>query len=147
MRLVSILILLIISSNCFSQDTFTNREQKSIVQIETIVKEQSEAWNNGDLKGFMGGYWNNSSLVFIGRKGLTYGWQQTLNNYLNSYPNKKAMGKLTFTRKEIKVLNRKYVYYIGGWHLEREEGDLEGHFDLLWKKIGGEWKIISDHSS
>ena len=76
------------------------------------MKEQELAWNNGDLNGFMNYYWNNDSLKFIGSRGITCGWQKTLNNYLTSYPNKEAMGVLTFTIKEATQLSKKkYFYY------------------------------------
>jgi hypothetical protein len=31
--------------------------------------------------------------------------------------------------------------------LKRTIGDLQGHFDLLIKRVKGEWKIVADHSS
>jgi hypothetical protein len=36
------------------------------------------AWNRGDLsKRFMDTYWKSDSLMFIGKSGVTYGWQNT----------------------------------------------------------------------
>jgi hypothetical protein len=35
--------------------------------------------------------------MFIGKSGITYGWQKTLDNYKKGYPDKEAMGKLHFT--------------------------------------------------
>lgn len=115
--------------------------------INELMKKQEVCWSSGDLECFMEPYWHSDSLKFIGRKGLTYGWQKTLENYKKSYPSSEDMGKLTFTNLYIEQLSTDYVSVIGKWHLERSMGNLEGHYSLLWKRMGGQWKIISDHSS
>lgn len=118
-----------------------------IAEIEKVLAMQEAAWNNGDLEGYMQGYWNNDSLAFIGKSGITYGWQQTLSNYQKSYPDKAAMGQLKFTLLRKHQQSPKSAYIVGKWHLEREAGNLEGYFSLLWRKIKGRWVIVSDHSS
>ena len=129
---------------------FTLISLKSIGQeaaIRSLLQKQTEAWNRGDIEGFMGGYWKNDSLMFIGKSGITYGWQQTLDNYKKGYPDKTAMGELTFTLIEMKPLSKKYFSVVGKWHLKRTIGDLSGHYTLLLKKIKGKWVIVKDHSS
>ena len=128
--------------------TFTSlyAQTKSETAIRTVLSIQEKAWNNGDLEGFMKGYWQSDSLMFIG-KSVTYGWQNTLNNYKKSYKDTTSMGKLHFEILQMKRLSFMYYYVVGKWHLTRSIGDLEGHFTLLFKKIGNEWVIVSDHSS
>jgi ketosteroid isomerase-like protein len=116
-------------------------------EIRALLQKQTEAWNRGDIEGFMEGYWKNDSLMFIGKSGITYGWQQTLNNYKRGYPDKTAMGQLTFTLIEMKSLSKKYFSVVGKWHLKRTIGDIGGHYTLLMKKIKGKWVVVSDHSS
>jgi hypothetical protein len=116
-------------------------------EIRALLQKQTEAWNRGDIEDFMEGYWKNDSLMFIGKSGITYGWQQTLDNYKRGYPDKTAMGQLTFTLIEIKRLSSKYYSVVGRWNLKRTIGDIGGHYTLLMKKINGVWVIISDHSS
>ena len=128
---------------CFSGFTQTKNEK----EILSILRTQDECWNRGDVEGFMQTYIKSDSLMFIGKSGVTYGWQNTLNNYKKGYPDKAAMGKLDFTLIYIKRLSRKYYHVVGKWHLARTAGDLQGHFTLLIKKVKGEWKIIADHSS
>ena len=122
-------------------------QSKTEKQIISILKIQDEAWNIGDINGFMETYWKHDSLMFIGKSGVTYGWQNTLNNYKKGYPDTTAMGKLNFTLIDIKKLSRKYYHVVGKWHLKRSIGDLQGHFTLLMQKIKGKWYIIADHSS
>ena len=117
------------------------------LQIRKLLHDQTAAWNGGDIETFMKGYWENDSLMFIGKSGITYGWSKTLNNYKKSYPDTASMGKLTFTLIRLQHLSPEYFYVIGKWHLQRTIGNLEGHFTLLFKKISGQWVIIADHSS
>jgi hypothetical protein len=57
------------------------------------------------------------------------------------------MGKLSFDIITVKKLSSEYYYVVGKWMLKRTIGDLSGHYDLLLKKIKGNWYIIADHSS
>jgi len=130
----------LISMTAFSQD----KDKTTILQI---LDRQTQAWNNGDLESFMKGYWENDSLCFIGKSGVTYGWTNTLNNYKKGYPDTAAMGKLHFDILSVKRLSPEYYHVIGKWHLQRTAGDLSGHYTLVFRKISGQWVIISDHSS
>jgi len=115
--------------------------------IRKLMQTQTDAWNRGDLEGFMQTYWKNDSLTFIGKHGVTHGWQQTLDNYKKGYPDKAAMGTLSFDIIEVKKLSGDYYYVTGGWKLQRTADAPSGYYTLLLRKIKGEWKIVSDHSS
>ena len=125
----------------------SNAQTKDEIAIRKVLSIQSDAWTRGDIDGFMKGYWKNDSLVFIGKNGVTYGWQNTLNNYKKGYPDTATMGKLTFTLISVKRLSEKYYRVIGKWFLKRTIGDVGGHFTLLLEKIKGVWVIIEDHTS
>ncbi len=120
--------------------------QNDLVMVRAEMEAQQSSWNNGDIVGFMEYYWKSDSLKFIGSKGITYGWQKTLDNYIRSYPDKATMGVLKFTIRECTQLSPTSVYVIGQWQLEREK-PVGGYFTLLWRKIGGKWVIVSDHTS
>ncbi|GAA4358325.1 nuclear transport factor 2 family protein [Hymenobacter saemangeumensis] len=116
--------------------------------IMQVLNAQTQAWNQGNIPGYMQGYWQSDSLVFIGKKGLTYGWQPTLDNYQKSYPDAAAMGQLSFTSLKITPLEAGTAQVVGGWHLARPQaGDLQGHFLLIMRKIDGKWVVVADHSS
>ena len=115
--------------------------------ILKVLEDQRIAWNQGDLKTYMEGYWHSDSLVFIGKNGPKYGWDNTLANYQKSYPDVNAMGYLDFANLQITLLNNKFVYVSGSWKLTRTKDELKGYFTLLFKKVKGKWVIISDHSS
>ncbi len=122
-------------------------QSKDELSIKKAMSEQVTAWNNGDIKGLMLTYWQNDSVMFIGKSGVTYGWQNTFDNYKKGYPDTAAMGKLDFKILETKKLSAEYYFVVGQWYLTRSIGDIGGHFTLLFKKIKGKWLIIADHSS
>lgn len=138
-----LLLLLLLATFYITGFAQSNRENL----IRSLLDKQTEAWNKGDINAFMQTYWKSDSLVFVGKNGVTYGWQNTLDNYKKGYPDKTAMGKLQFTIIRIEYLSNEVYNVIGKWHLTRTIGNLQGHYTLLIKKIKGEWLIVQDHSS
>ena len=131
-------LLFFITSAVFAQDKGA---------ILNTLETQRQAWNKGDLEGFMQSYWKSDSLLFVGQSGPKYGWQTTLDNYRKSYPDRAAMGTLNFDIREVRFLSKDDAFVLGAWHLKREKDDPKGYFTILLKKIDGQWKIVSDHSS
>ncbi|MGG9970692.1 YybH family protein [Ferruginibacter sp. SUN002] len=135
-------------SICFFLITQNSSAQsKDETTIRNILKEQSAEWNKGNLETFMQGYWKSDSVMFIGNNGITYGWQNTLDDYKKGYPDTAAMGKLNFDILEVKRLSVLYFFVVGKWHLTRSIGDVGGVFTLLFKKVKNKWVIVADHSS
>jgi ketosteroid isomerase-like protein len=140
MRFFLLFIIFIFSTQAFAQ----GREEKKIL---SLLSAQTKAWNNGDLEGFMETYWKSDSLMFIGKSGVKWGWQATLDSYKKGYPDTIAMGKLSFDILQVKKLSPEYYFVVGKWMLARSIGDLSGHYNLLLRKIKGRWYIVADHSS
>jgi uncharacterized protein (TIGR02246 family) len=140
MKTKLLLFCLIVSFVSYSQSKDENA-------IRQLLAQQTESWNKGDIEGFMQTYWKSDSLMFIGKSGVHFGWQETLKNYKRGYPDTTSMGKLSFDIITIKKLSPQYYYVVGKWMLKRTVGDLNGYFDLLFRKIGRRWFIIADHSS
>lgn len=115
--------------------------------IQQAMDNQEQCWSRGDLDGFMSGYWKSDSLRFMGKRGITKGWQTTLDNYKKSYPDKATMGKLQFDIVSFEPLDAKGMFVVGKWTLLREKDTLGGYYSLIWRKIDGEWKVVFDHTS
>ena len=131
----------------FSFSIILSAQSKDEVVIRKMLKQQENAWNEGNLEKFMIGYWQNDSLMFIGKTGPTYGYTNTLANYKKGYPDTSNMGKFTSTIISFKKLSVEYYYVTGKWFLKRTIGDASGHYTLLMRKIKGQWVIVADHSS
>jgi len=138
-------VIAIVLSMLFS--VMLNAQPADEAAVRRILAEQTGSWNKGNLDDFMKGYWNSDSLMFIGSNGITYGYQNTLNNYKKNYNGPGKMGILKFTLLKVQQLSPEYFFVVGKWELERKAGNVSGHYDLIFRKIDGVWKIISDHSS
>ena len=137
-------LLLVVISSISGQIQAQSPDEKSILKI---LDDQTKYWNQGNLDQFVKGYWHHDSLMFIGQSGVTYGYQNTLNNYKKNYSDTAKMGKLAFDIIKIQRLSQDYYFVVGKWFLKRSVGDLNGHYTLLFRKINNEWVIVADHSS
>ena len=142
MKKLLLIFCLLSLMTCQGQTT----EQEDKEAIILVMKTQEKAWSNNDLEGFMKGYWQSDSLKFYGSRGLTKGWQQTLDNYKKGYPTKEHSGSLNFTIDDISKIENGTYSVMGQYHLKRSVGDANGVFLIIFKKINGEWKIIADMS-
>ena len=117
-------------------------------EVVRVMASQMDAWNQGNLEGFMQGYWPSDSLLFVGKSGITRGHAATLERYRLGYPTKSDMGTLTFRNEKWVQVSRNSGWLVGGWHLDKEgQANAEGMYTLLWRRIHGEWVIVADHSS
>ena len=114
--------------------------------ILIVMAMQQDAWNQGDIKQYMQGYWLSDELKFVGKNGIKYGWQNTLNNYIKSYPDKATMGQLEFDVLQVNIYGDS-AFVLGKWSLKRKEDNPNGYYSLYWKKINNQWRIVIDHSS
>ena len=137
---VLLFTFLVFAATSFSQN-------KDEMEVRNLLAEQTKQWNNGNIPPFMKTYWQSDSLMFIGKSGVTYGWQNTLQNYQKNYPDKTAMGQLKFELLEVKRLSPAYFFVVGKWFLTRSIGNIGGTFTLLFRKINNRWVIVADHSS
>lgn len=142
-NLVLTTLLLLVSGLSLSAQS-----NKDAAAIRKVMNDQDAAWNRGDLEAFMSiGYWRSDKLKFVSGDKITYGWQQTLDNYRKTYGSADKMGKLTFSDLEIELLSRDSAFVTGSWHLKREKDDPKGKFTLLFRKMKEGWRIVVDHSS
>ena len=117
-------------------------------QIHALLADQQAAWNAGDIDGFMQGYWKSPQLRFASGDTITYGWEETLARYKARYADRSVMGALKFDVFETKVHTQNDAMLFGRWTLLRpEKGDIGGLFTLALRRIDGEWRIVSDHTS
>ena len=114
-----------------------------------VLTKQENAWNRGDLNEFATGYKNSPDTLFIGHQ-VSRGYEQMLADYRRNYPNKDAMGTLSFTELEAHILDEHYAVVVGHYHLDRGKkagGNAEGIFSLVLEKTDAGWKIIVDHTT
>lgn len=142
-KIIFLLIMLPFSIVCWAQ--IISAEDRN--EILNLLEKQRTAWNNGDLHGYMQGYWQSDSLRFVTKSGITYGWNETLSRYKIAYPTKEAMGNLVFEVLSLEKIAEGSALMIGRWNLSVKEKIISGSFSLIFRKIGAKWLIVVDHSS
>ena len=118
-------------------------------EIRAVLARQSDAWNRGDVKGYMEGYSNTPSTIFVGKE-VQRGYQQVLERYLVKYPTPAKMGHLTFSDVEVHLAGPADAWVLGRWHLKRTRrggGDVGGVYTLVFHREAVGWRIVLDHTS
>jgi ketosteroid isomerase-like protein len=118
--------------------------QADEVAIRQVMHAQEERWNAGDIPGFMQGY--SDTICFIGRRGRTCGREAVTANYISSYPDQEAMGRLAFGIIEVVPVGEAGAWLTGTWQLARRKDTLAGGYSLLWTRERVGWRIVRDHS-
>jgi ketosteroid isomerase-like protein len=132
----------------FTMALAQSEKQKTAIRAEItrVMTDQAIAWNNGDVDGFMKGYWKSEKLVFVSAE-VTRGWQPTLDRYKKSYSSRALMGTLSFSDLEIDVFSKDSAAVLGSWSLARDKDNPHGKFTLIFKRFKDGWKIVHDHTS
>ena len=145
-RVWSVAVLLFISAACTRPP---QRVADPVTQVRIVWTAQVEAWNRGDLDGFMAGYWKSPALVFFSNGDETRGWQETLDRYRARYQAEgKRMGTLDFPQLEFKELGPEAVLARGRWRLKMPDGkESSGMTSVTFQKLSEGWRIVHDHSS
>ena len=136
-RWLSGILLFFAVSGCAAQDH---------PEIRSVLEAQQAAWNNGDLAGFMAGYWKSDDLVFSSPDGETHGWQATLERYKTRYGSRKKMGELTFSRLTVARPTPETAEVSGQFKVVASDGVKTGRFYLRMRRIDGSWVIVRDHT-
>ena len=146
-QLSALFLLVLISCNMNNTNTVDTIKQdpNEIDAIKNILSSQKECWNNGDIDGFMQGYWNSEKLIFTSLSHKpAYGWKNTLERYKNSYPTKSSMGELRFEILDLKLISKTTATLKGKWELIREKDHPNGLFWLDIEKFDRNWLITKD---
>src|SRR5438552_3620781 len=115
--------------------------------VRAVLNAQRDAWNRGDIEGYMDGYDRSPDTVFVSGDRINRGWQTVLDRYKKSYDSREKMGVLTFSDVEITVLSKDAAAVLGRWRLKRANDEPHGTFTLLFRKTKAGWKIVHDHTS
>lgn len=115
--------------------------------IRAVLQTQQDAWNRGDIEGFMNGYWRSDETVFVGGD-VRRGWKNVLEYYKTKYSDREKMGMLTFSDFEITTLGPDSALVLGSWKLDFAGGkNVHGKTTLIFRRFPEGWRIVHDHSS
>ena len=145
--LTLLLLLPIITMAVQAQTSGKQKNAKTIAAIRAVLDAQRDAWNRGDVEGYMDGYERSELTVFVSGDNLTRGWQTVLERYKKNYNTREKMGTLIFSDLEVTLLGKDAAVVLGRWHLQRANDEPHGRFTLVFRRTKQGWKIIHDHTS
>lgn len=117
--------------------------------LAALLDASAEAWNAGDLDGFISDY--AADATFVGSRGLIRGADAIRQLYAEGYWASGAPpDALRFEILDARATGRESAVGFGRYILyDRATGATTGtgHFTLVLRRIDGSWKIVHDHSS
>jgi uncharacterized protein (TIGR02246 family) len=123
------------------------QQNQLVAEIRAVIQAQQEAWNRGDIEGFMNGYARSDSTIFVSGDDVTRGWQTVHDRYKTKYSDREKMGMLTFSNLEITPLGSDAAVVLGQWKLDRKQDQPHGRFTLIFRHSADGWRIVHDHTS
>jgi len=138
---------LLLSAFCLVISCASSRAD-DVAAIRALLDAQVQAWNRGDLEGYMAGYWKSPDLEFFSGSTITRGWQPTLERYRSRYQSGgHEMGTLTFSELKIDLAGPNAAIASGRWALRMKDGSPNGLFTVILRRLPEGWRIVHDHSS
>jgi len=128
-------------------ETNSRRDAKTQAAVRAVLDAQRDAWNRGDVAGYMDGYARSEHTVFVSGDSVTRGWQTVLDRYKKNYNSREKMGTLTFSDLEITPMGNDTAIVLGRWHLQRANDEPHGRFTLILRRTKQGWKVVHDHTS
>ena len=158
MRLAIVFLLGVVGLSCRASDARNSMQGGSdrpasgnpgavTLDLQDVLNEQVDAWNRGDIEGFMDYYWRSEDLDFISGDTVLRGWQATLERYKRKYPTKEAMGWLDFDDLQVTAMGEDEAQVTGRWRIRAGRKISRGGFELKFRRIEGRWLIARDHTT
>ena len=117
------------------------------IEVRGVLDAQVEAWNRGDIDGYMNGYARGDATLFVSGDTVTRGWQTVRDRYATRYDSRDKMGTLAFSDVEITMLGDTVAAATGRWELTRAGDKPHGRFTVILRRTPEGWRIVHDHTS
>lgn len=153
MRLVATLFVFGLACAHGDRELDPKREQTAIIDL---LRTQQDAWNRGDLDGFLRGYDPGPELVFTSGGQIRRGFAETRARYHARYgaAGTRSMGQLEFEILDVRLLGPDGAVVLGRWRLRFPTATeapgsppAEGVFSLALLRTPSGWRIVHDHTS
>jgi uncharacterized protein (TIGR02246 family) len=129
-------------------DAVTGDEQTETQTILQLLQEMTARWNQHDIDGFMTFFWHSDDLVAVIDSEVFRGWNALYRSYEKGYSDRNAMGFISVTRVEVKLLQPDLAAVITWWALEYtpHRTEVMGTSTVNLRKFSEGWRIIFIHS-
>lgn len=116
--------------------------------VDHLLTQSEEAWNAGDLEGFVGWYERGPETTFLGSSGLTHGWEAIRDRYAGRFQPGAARDSLRFEDLETRPLAPSLGLATARYVLFQDDSvTATGVFTLIVERTPEGWRIIHDQSN
>lgn len=119
-------------------------------EIVAALHASADAWNRGDLDGFLRTYLDSPELTFIGRDEVVRGFSTLRALYDGGHFEGGPPPRLRFDVLEVRPLGEPTALLIGRYTLQDTASGATtstGLFTLVWGRTPEGWRILHDHTS
>jgi hypothetical protein len=117
-------------------------------RVEEILQLSADAWNTGNLEGFMVHYERAPTTTYIGSSGLLVGYDAIHGRYAPDFEPAAARDSLRFESIRTRRLEQRFGIATARYVLYRDgQTTSTGPFTLVLMQVEGAWKIIHDQSA
>jgi ketosteroid isomerase-like protein len=143
-RLAAVLVAVAVTG-CAGARQFSAADR---AEVTGVLQRQRDAWNRGDLDGYMAGYAKTSGLVFTSGAQIRRGFEVTRDRYRKRYGGDRAgMGQLEFEILDVQPTGADGAVVLGRWRLRDTPNAGSGVFSVVLERRPEGWRIIHDHTS
>lgn len=120
-------------------------------QVVDVLLRSAQAWNRGDLDGFVDPYERSERTTFVGGRGFHRGFDELRDGYIRGYwADGSPRDSLAFDVADVRPLDQDAALLLGRYILlDRSTGSTTstGVFSLVFVRTADGWKITHDHTS
>ena len=144
MRWLAVVSCLTVSA-CSPRRTFDEDDRRAVVEV---LERQRDAWNRGDLDGYMEGYARTPALVFTSGGKIRRGWDEARAAYQQRYgQDRSGMGQLAFEIVDVQPVGADAAIVLGRWRLTDTPQAGGGVFSVILERRPEGWRIVHDHTT
>ena len=140
--------LLLMTVLLFSAVSGAQAQDNAQALIQKELDEMLVAWNRDDLDAHIAAYAD--SATWTTATGLLHGKAAIKQTLIRSFQRgNELLGELSFGKSVFRRLSDDVIVTNGSFTVGKLPSgkDINGQSTLIWKRIGGRWQIVHDHSS
>jgi uncharacterized protein (TIGR02246 family) len=148
-RRASRFVLFLLLPSALAACRFEMAEEEDLERsIETMLQRSADAWNRGDLDGFLAVYADGPSTSFMTTDGPVYGRETIRGTYAPLFVPGATRDSLHLEDLSVRPLPPLIGIVTGRYVLDRDgEVTDAGWFTVVVRRAGDGWRIVHDHSS
>jgi uncharacterized protein (TIGR02246 family) len=125
-------------------------DQDDVQAVNDVLLKMLDRWNAHDIDGYLSvAWWNSPQLLVIVQNEQYQGWQSLYDAYKSGFRDPNAMGIITPSRIQIKLVKGDLASAVTWWQVTFPTSKVRavGNTTMSLQKFADGWKIVLAHTS